>query len=77
MKTLKFLLLALLAVSMVTACSENDTPEEKRELTGTKWKLAALVDIQTGESIFVETRHATSLHVPFIRFTILPFVRIP
>jgi hypothetical protein len=48
MKTLKFLLLAL---SMVTACSDNDTPEEKSELTGTKWKLAALADIQTGESI--------------------------
>jgi hypothetical protein len=49
MKTLKFLLITLLAVSMVTACSEKDTPQEKRELTGTKWKLSDIRNLATGE----------------------------
>jgi hypothetical protein len=43
MKTLKFFLLTLLAIGMVTACSENNTPAEKRELTDTKWKLTSFV----------------------------------
>jgi hypothetical protein len=51
MKTLKFLIFAMLALSMSIACSESVAPEEKPELTGTQWKLAALVDMQTRESI--------------------------
>jgi hypothetical protein len=62
MKILKFLLFTLLAVSMVTACSENDTPQEKRELTGTKWKLAALVDVQTRESVKPEPKECNQCY---------------
>jgi hypothetical protein len=53
MKMLKYLF-TLLALSMGLACAEDDTKGQKidnSELTGAKWKLAVLVDIQTGESI--------------------------
>ncbi|MDR1341967.1 MAG: hypothetical protein LBK18_01780 [Prevotellaceae bacterium] len=49
MKTLKFFLFSMLVLSMGTACSEKDTPEEKQELTGTKWKLANIRNLATGE----------------------------
>jgi hypothetical protein len=43
MKKLNFLLIILFALSIVTACSDNDTPEETLELTGVRWKLASFV----------------------------------
>ncbi|MDR1090641.1 MAG: hypothetical protein LBL79_06150 [Prevotella sp.] len=48
-KTLKFLLFAVLALSMGVACSKDDMPEEKLELPGTKWKLADIRNLATGE----------------------------
>jgi hypothetical protein len=56
-----FVCLAL-ALNMVTACSGNDMSEEKSELTGTEWKLAALVDIQTGESIEPEPKECNQCY---------------
>jgi hypothetical protein len=54
MKILKIFLFTVLALSMVMACAENDTPEEKRELTGTKWKLAGIRNLATGELRMLE-----------------------
>jgi hypothetical protein len=61
MKTLKFLF-ALLVLSMVTACAGNDTPEEKRKLTGTKWKLEDIRNLATGELRMLEPHHPNSLY---------------
>jgi hypothetical protein len=73
MKTLKYLLFAVLVLSTITACSGDNMSERETDdlaeqdllesglnnemkLTGTKWKLAALVDVQTGESIEPEPK---------------------
>ncbi|MDR1682485.1 MAG: hypothetical protein LBS25_03730 [Candidatus Symbiothrix sp.] len=78
MKTLKFFM-ALLTLSMVMACSEDNTSGERMDnsdkrdvlknglnddikLTGTKWKLAALVDIQTRESIEPEPKECDACY---------------
>jgi hypothetical protein len=54
MKTLKFLIFAVLALSMGMTCSKDDASEERQDLaslklTGTKWKLADIRNIATGE----------------------------
>jgi hypothetical protein len=58
MKTLKTLLFILIGTVNYTGCSENqdnDVPDSF-SLTGTKWKLAALVDVRTHESIEPEPK---------------------
>jgi hypothetical protein len=54
MKTLKILLIALLALNMGMTCSKNDASEKRQDLaslklTGTKWKLAGIRNLATGE----------------------------
>ncbi|MDR1526532.1 MAG: hypothetical protein LBS46_02540, partial [Dysgonamonadaceae bacterium] len=61
MKTLKYLLFAVLALSISMACSEDvvsgtDISDDETGLTGTKWQLAAFIDVQTRESIEPEPK---------------------
>jgi hypothetical protein len=62
MKTLKFLVFAVLALGMAAACSGDKLPQEAPltgegpELSGTKWKLAALVNAQTRASKELEPK---------------------
>jgi hypothetical protein len=42
---------------MGTACSEKDTLKEKQELTGTKWRLADIRNLATGELRTLEPHH--------------------
>jgi predicted nucleic-acid-binding Zn-ribbon protein len=73
MKTLKFLIFAVLALSMAVACSgdklsgqgtEMEAPLQDGEstLTGTQWKLAALVDVQTREFIELEPKRCNKCY---------------
>ncbi|MDR1120197.1 MAG: hypothetical protein LBM08_04695 [Dysgonamonadaceae bacterium] len=62
MKTLKIFLSTLLALSMVMACAENDTPKEQPELSGTKWKLAGIRNLATGELRTLEPYHSNGLY---------------
>jgi hypothetical protein len=69
MKTLKILILVVLALSMVTSCTDFVTPRQEPDhsheqgLTGTKWKLAALVDVQTRESIEPEPKDCNQCYI--------------
>jgi hypothetical protein len=56
MKTLRFLVFAVLALGMVVGCSKDEGLQEKPELTGTQWKLSALVNVQTGGLIEPEPK---------------------
>jgi hypothetical protein len=67
MKTLKFLLFILIGAASYTGCSEDlsisdNNEKENTSLAGTKWKLAAFVDIQTGESIEPEPKDCNTCY---------------
>jgi hypothetical protein len=67
MKTLKTLLFILIGIVSYTGCSENQRINDNDEtenisLAGTKWKLAAFVDLQTGESIEPEPKECSKCY---------------
>ena len=62
MKTLKPLLFIMICTASYVGCGENQNIKENILLTGSKWKLAAFVNVQTRESIEPEPRECSNCY---------------